>query len=347
MVRDLPEKVSIVIVSWNQEEYTLACLESVYGSILKDYQVILVDNGSSDNTVQNVRKRFNNVKIIQNSTNLGYAIASNQGVKVTKGEYVILLNNDTTVKPDTFRKLLDFMQKNKKVGVAQAKLYWMSDKTRNDLVGTFLTPTGLVYYFGYGKKDDQRYKKIRSIFFAKGAAMIIRKEVFNKIGYLDEDYITYFEEYDFCWRVWLAGWRIAYVPESVVYHYLNISGRRLKKPYTFYLTNRNRIMTLVKNLEFKNILWILPLHLLVITASAFFYLFKNKNLTKAILRAILWNIINVKKLLKKRKNVKSMRQVSDSEIFEYNMVSPPFSYYLHLTKDMKDFKDIEVPNYYE
>lgn len=347
MVKNSPKKVSIVIVSWNQGEYTLACLRSVYESNLKDYEVILVDNGSFDDTVQRVKKGFKNVKIIQNNKNLGYAKANNQGVKATKGEYVILLNNDTVVEPDAFQKLLDFMQQNKGVGVAQAKLYWMSDKTRNDLVGTFLTPTGLVYYFGYGKKDNKKYKKIRSIFFAKGAAMIIRKEVFDKIGYLDEDYVTYFEEYDFCWRVWLAGWRVAYVPEPVVYHYLNISGSKLKKPYAFYLNNRNRIMTLIKNLEFKNILWILPLHLLVITVSAFFYLFKDKNLTKAILRAILWNAKNIRKLLKKRKYVRNIRQVSDSEIFKYNMVSPPFGYYLHLAKDMKDFKDIEVPNYYE
>ncbi len=347
MIKKGKIKVSIVILSWNQKEFTLACLKSVFASTLKNFEVILVDNGSIDGTVENVRVKFPLVSVIRNKENFGYAKANNQGVNKAKGSYIILLNNDTEVHKNAFSELVRFMDRYKDVGVAQAKLYWMSDKTRNDLVGTFITPTGLVYYFGYGKKDSKKYQKIRSIFFAKGAAMIVRKSVFDEVGYLDEDYVTYFEEYDFCWRVWLGGWKVAYVPKAVVYHYLNISGRKLKRPTTFYLSNRNRLMTLIKNLEISNLIWMLPLHLLIITASGVIYLFINPNMSLAILKAIIWNLSHPLILWKKRKTTNQIRKMSDKAVFQYNMVQPKLKYYFYLVKDMKDFTDITVPNYYE
>lgn len=335
--------VSVIILNWNQKGYTLRCLDSLLKTKYKPLEIILVDNGSTDGTVEEVRKKFPKVKILANKRNLGYAKGNNQGFKQSRGEYILLLNNDTEITPNLVERLVEAMELDKQIGVAQAKIYWMSDRSKNDLVGTFLTPTGFVYYFGYGKPDEPKYMRKRTIFFAKGAAMMIRREVIHKIGLFDEDYITYFEEYDFCWRVWLAGWTVFYIPEAVVYHRLNVTGAMLKRPYTVYLTFRNRIATLIKNLSLPYLAWLLPLHLSLCLMVAISYTFRKREWSKAVLSAIVWNLRVLQKTLKKRSYIQNkLRRISDREILKGNLVSPPLSYYLYLTKDMRFFKDIEI-----
>lgn len=337
--------VSVIILNWNQREYTLNCLKSLRKVRYKPIEIVVVDNGSSDGTVNEVKKRYPKVKIISNTTNVGYAKGNNQGFAIAKGKYILFLNNDTEVTSDFVSELVKKISSKKSYGVVQSKLYWMSDKTKNDMVGAYMTPTGFVYYFGYGKSDLPTYMKAREIFFAKGASMITKREVVEKVGLFDEDFITYFEEYDFCWRVWLAGWKIVYSPKSVVYHKLNLTGEMLKRPFTVYLTFRNRIASMIKNLSLGYLFVVMPVHIFLCLLVSVFYFLSDPKLGKAVLSALGWNVSVLFKTLKKRHFIqKRIRKRSDLDIFMKNklMVFPPFKYYLYLVKDMRFFKDMNL-----
>lgn len=337
--------VSIIILNWNQKELTLNCLHSLTKVNYDPIEIILVDNGSSDGTLREVKRGFPYVKTISNKTNVGYAKGNNQGYAIAKGKYILLLNNDTEVTPNFVSELVKRLESDNQYGVVQSKLYWLSDKSKNDMVGAYMTPTGFVYYFGYGKPDLPIYTNNREIFFAKGASMVIKREVIEQIGLFDEDYITYFEEYDFCWRVWLSGWKVVYAPKSVVYHQLNATGALLKKPFTVFLTSKNRITTMLKNLSLPFLFPMLFIHLLTSICVILLYLLFNKELAHSLVTAIFSNIKDLRKTIKKRKYIQNdLRKRSDWNIFltNKNMVFPPPKYYLYFLKDMQFYKDINI-----
>lgn len=335
--------VSIIIVNWNQRDITLDCLRSLKKATYPKIEIIVVDNGSTDGSVEAISKEFPEVIFIRNRENLGFAKPNNMGFKKAKGDFILLLNNDTKITPNLITKLVSVLESNHDIGVVQPKIYMMDFPGRNDLVGTYLTPTGFVYYFGYWKKDAPKYLKRRNIFFAKGAAMMTKREVIKKVGLFDNDFVTYFEEYDFCWRVWLAGYRVVYEPSAIVYHKVAFTSRNLEKRYTIELTFRNRIATLIKNLSWPYLIWLLPVHLGICLGLIFYYLLIDYHLSIAVLIAIFWNIKNLEVNLIKRKKVQTLiRKKDDREVFRDNLLFVPVSYYRYLVGKAWLFEDPEI-----
>lgn len=322
--------VSIIIVNWNGGEIFRNCLKSLKKLKFKDYELIIVDNGSTDGTEK--------LATIRNNENLGFAGGNNQGFEKARGKFVWLLNNDTLVEPDILNKLVDYMERNPDVGVIQPKIRIMDKPTLLDNAGSFLTVSGFLEHWGYLQKDGPEFSKKRDIFSAKGACLFTRQDIIKKVGLFDPDFGSYFEETDFCWRVWLAGYRVQYCPVSEILHKVGFTSKRMDPVGTNYASFRNRLCSLIKNLEYKNF-YIILLHLILIKVLGIYYLLRLQfDKSMMVWRAITWNIINLKSTFKKRSAVQKLRVVSDADLLKTIIVSWSFRrMFGHFLRTEKDF----------
>ena len=224
--------LSIIIVSFNSLEYLRNCLHSLYQTISKiSFEIIVVDNASKDGTVKMLQKEFPAVKLIQNKKNLGFAKANNQGIKISKGRYILLLNPDTQVLPKSIEYLFDFMEKNPKIGIAGPRII-NSDGSLQFSIGFFPTlwDIFLEYFLLLPLKKRLVKKSLERLHqnptqadFLLGACLFIKREVFDKIGLLDEQFFLYSEEVDFCKRAKETGLGIYYFPRASIVHHLSKS----------------------------------------------------------------------------------------------------------------------------
>lgn len=318
-------KVSVIIVNYNGKEYLQRCLLSVLANNFKDYEIIVVDNGSSDGSISlikdKLKTKFHDLIVLELKQNFGPAFARNEGVKIAKGEYLAFLDNDTQVKNDWITEAIKIFQRDKKIGCIQCKLLLLAEKNKYDYAGEYLNQYGfLVQRVNYREMDNGQYDQEVEILAAKSAGMFIRKNVFNKIGGFDKDYFIYMEETDLGWRSWLAGYKTVFCPRSIVYHEFGTSIKILSKEKSnfnirFHGT-KNYIMTLIKNLGSKQLAIILPQHIAIWFCFAFFLMIRG-NFQSAfnVLRGIGWNIIKLPKTLSKRKNIQSKRVIADNLLF--------------------------------
>lgn len=330
--------VSIIIVNWNGGDVMQECLVSLSGISYSNTELIIVDNGSIDGSENLVNKCwFKPYKVIKNSENLGFAPANNQGFKIAKGKYVLLLNNDTKVEKDFLTKLVYKMEISSQVGVLQPKILLMDNPEFLDNAGSFMTRIGFLYHWGFLQKDNKEFSKERQIFSAKGACMLIRKDVIDQLGLFDKDFFSYFEESDFCWRVWLLGYEVLFYPQARIYHKVGFTIRRLDVSKINFHYYKNRVCSLIKNLGVKNIFTVLLFHLIISLGIAvlFFVRLQPKN-TLMIARALWWNILHLSDTLEKRKEIQKKRVMSDEQIFNNQLMYP-----IDWSKYFQDFKRVE------
>lgn len=320
--------VTIIIINWNGGEALKNCLLSLTKINYKNWELIVVDNGSTDGSLENISKimpKNVNFKIIENKINLGFAYPCNQAVEKASGKYLLLLNNDTRVTANFLSILVAKMESDESLGIIQPKIFLMDKPGYLDNAGSFFTNTGFLKHWGYMEKDSKEFDSEKIIFSAKGACMLIRMDLVKKIGLFDEDFFAYFEESDFCWRAWIAGFQVLYYPKSQIFHKVGFTTRRQNVQHINYLSFRNRICALIKNLEFLNLLQFLSLHLILSLGGVFVFLVKLQfNHAFTILKAIFWNIINLPKTLEKRSKVQKLRIISDRDLFK--KVKKPFDF---------------------
>lgn len=334
--------VSIIIVNYNG----LGLLKDCFNSLIKiDYprwEVIVVDNGSKDGSVEFLEKYkgLPSLKLISNDHNLGFAEPNNQGLKKADGDYVLLLNNDTRVKSDLLTKMIARMEKDEKIGVAQPKIYLMERDGYLDNTGSYLTATGFLEHEGCLEKDSPKFSQEKKVFATKGACMLIKREVINKVGLFDKDFFAYFEESDFCWRVWLAGYEVIYFPETYIFHKLGATSKNMNQLNINYHSLKNRICSLLKNLQTRNLFTVFTLHIAICIFLCLLYLFKAQwGKLKMVTTAIFWNLIHLRATFSKRKYVQHVRVRSDMEIF--NLVGKRvnvFKMLNHFRKVEENFK---------
>ena len=149
-------KVSIIIVNYNGRQLLEKCLKSLDQTSFKSFEIIVVDNASTDTSVSYLQSTYPKIKLIRLASNTGFANGNNEALPYVKGEYVLFLNNDTHVKKDFFEPLIEVLDKNKTIGGVQSKILLVSDKKRHDSVGAYLTPTGFLYHFGYNQIDSDK-----------------------------------------------------------------------------------------------------------------------------------------------------------------------------------------------
>jgi GT2 family glycosyltransferase len=211
--------LSIVIVNWNTSELLIQCLDSIYQAAPRlTFEIIVVDNGSTDESVNAICNQFPDVRIISNDLNLGFAKANNQGLAAGRGRYFLLLNSDTIVLPNALNRLVDVADINPGVGIIGPKLLNM-DGTLQKSWASF--PTFWSELIG---KNFRRRRSVANSQFAyevdwiMGACMLVRSEIITDVGMLDEDYFMYSEETDWCYRIKRKGWKVWYLSNAEIYH---------------------------------------------------------------------------------------------------------------------------------
>ncbi|MGG1555750.1 glycosyltransferase family 2 protein [Paenibacillus ferrarius] len=254
--------LSIIIVNYRTRELTLECIASVYASLTAyTYEIILVDNASNDGMIAAANERFPQVITIDNAENVGFSRANNQGIRIAQGRYVLLLNSDTIVQPDTLEVMLRFMDEHPEVGASGCKIVLPDGTLDKACKRGFPTPSASFYYaFGFSKlfpkvprfnqyqlgylSPDEEYP-IDSLV---GAFMLIRREAIAQVGMLDEAFFMYGEDIDWCYRIKEAGWVNYYYPCTHIVHYKGASSRR--KPYKI-IYEFHRAMILFHNKHYR------------------------------------------------------------------------------------------------
>jgi len=232
--------LSIIIVSWNVRDCLADCIESILENCRSlEYEIIVVDNASTDGTVDLIRNKYPDLILTSNDTNKGFAYANNQGIQQARGRYLLFLNPDTIIQPNAIEKMLAFLEQNKNVGAVGPKLL-NKDFTIQHSVRTFPTFRGALYrhtilrYLGLFKNHHERWRmkdfkcdRLTDVDQLMGAAILAEKDLVLKMGGFDEQFFMYYEEVDFCYRIKNAGYRIVFFPDASIIHLGGKSARQI------------------------------------------------------------------------------------------------------------------------
>lgn len=275
------KEVAVVILNWNGRIFLEKFLPSVveYSKDIAD--IYVTDNDSTDDSVNFLIDNYPDIKIILNNKNGGFSKGYNDALKKIESKYYILLNSDIEVSENWINPMLQLMEKDEKIAVCQPKLLSYSDKDKFEYAGA---AGGFIDKYGYPfcrgrifttlEKDVSQYNDIQEIFWATGAAMFVRSDIYHKVGGLDEDFFAHMEEIDFCWRVKNAGYKVMYCPNSLVYH---VGGGTLPKNNSrkTYLNFRNNFYLLLKNLPAKRLIIVFLLRILLDYIAAIKFLLEG------------------------------------------------------------------------
>jgi GT2 family glycosyltransferase len=310
--------VSIIIVNWNDAKWLRDCLASLFQSDYPNVEIIVVDNGSTDDSVVVVRNEFPTVQLIENGKNLGFAQANNIGIRASKGRYCVLLNADTKVEPGWLRPQVELCESDAKVGMCQGKMMLMREPGKLNSAGMYLLPNGLTRHVGDGEEDRGQYDQVRPIFGVSGACAFCRREMLDQIGLLDEDFFAYYEDTDWSWRAWLLGWKCLYLPAARLHHYRNVTTDQNQSLYWHYryLNQRNRLWMWIKNASWGTLLRYAP------WLFAYDVVMTGKGLKAALTRSrppvelqARWDALRgLGKMLRKRRALQRARVTPDAEI---------------------------------
>ena len=327
--------VSVIVVNFNGRVFLYNCIKAVLKNNYPEVEIIVVDNGSTDESVDYINKEFanlKNLKLVQLDDNFGPAYARNVGIKNSNGKYLAFLDNDTVPEYNWITSAVEVMENDSTIGVGQCKILLRNHSKRLDYVGDYLSQYGfLIQQAETNELDNGQYDSYSEIFSAKSAAMIARKDVCDKIGGFDPSYFIYVEETDLCWRIWLAGYKVILIPESRVYHEFSSSVVALGEKQNYFSKFhgcKNYITTLIKNLEVKNMIKIVPFHVSFWVAMSI-WLFFHMQFKSAgfIIKGIFWVILNIGSILKKRKKIQDSRVITDKDLFPRIMRNRPLSYF--------------------
>lgn len=242
--------VYILIINYNGYKDTIECVKSLEDINYNNFKIVIIDNNSTNNSEAILREHIKNHTIMQTNKNLGFAGGNNYGIKYAlknNAEYVLLLNNDTVVNKDFLAEMIKCFKYDNSVGIAGCKIMYYGAKDRIWFAG------GKIDWYkfqGIHEKfklvDNNLDEKVKDIDFMTGCSMLIKKDVFNKVGLLPEDYFMYFEDVDFCVKVKKMGFKILYNPKAIIYHKSSISSGGEDSPLLFKYFTRNRLIFMNK-----------------------------------------------------------------------------------------------------
>lgn len=306
-------KVTIIILNWNGKKNTIECLESLKQITYPNYEILLVDNGSTDGSVEYFRGIYPNIELIENGKNLGFAEGNNVGIKKAMekmSDYVLLLNNDTKVEKKFLSKLILAVENDKTIFIAQSKIFNFDNEIDN---------IGMVCdKFGYtvGRKSSTQQN---DLFYLSGACLLIRTKLYGD-ELFDGKLFAYHEDVDLGWQTQLQNRKMICVHDSICFHKGSaVLGSSPKKAYFMW---RNRLRVMIKNYSFISLLKYLPSAVILELSMSLLYSLRHRNLMYVFMffKGILWNIYNLRGTLNRRKIIQSTRKLDDSQILR-NMIS--------------------------
>jgi len=366
--------VSVIILNFNGRQHLEACFRSLieqeYGGSI---ELIMVDNGSTDGSVEFVRDQFPQLRLIVNQQNTGFAPAVNQAARVAGGDYLALLNNDARAAPDWLEQLVELAERRRGEGVicvASRVLGW--DGETIDFI------MGSVNFHGFGAQPYFRVPTARlhpgeeSLLFANGGAMLVDRTVFLAVGGLDDDYFAYFEDVDLGWRLWVCGYQVVLNPKAVAYHRHHATASTMYPYQTRLLFERNALLTIIKNYDDQHLQRVLPVALLLLIKRAVLEagdtidrqdfnlrkrddaeLFPRVEVPKSVISCLLAVddlLAMLPRLYAKRDRIQAMRKRADSEIM--HLFRTPLSanfgdYYPYNVMVEQIVKHFDIPALFE
>jgi len=266
--------VFVVIVNFNGKEHILDCLESLQKVTYPNFRIVVSDNGSIDGSVELIKEKYPSVKIIENGANLGYGKGNNVGIKYAlehSADYVLLLNLDTIVKSDFLTKLVETFRSYPTIGICGPKVMnFPRQKVIQSIGGTYKPWKGIPRRNVKDEEDHGQYREPKEVDWISGSAIMIKREVFERIGLLDERFFLFYEETDFCCQAAKNNFKIVAVPQSVIFHKYRVSTGFLNRLFVYYYT-RNALLCMKKNAKWYNWLTFL-FFFLFYQCGGFFYL---------------------------------------------------------------------------
>jgi GT2 family glycosyltransferase len=323
-------KISLVVLNWNGKQHLEPCFNSINEQTYKDFETLLVDNGSNDGSVELVKEKFPWVKIISLPKNIGFPCGNNEGIKRTNGEYVLTLNNDTKLDKDTLKNLMEVAEKNPKVGMFSLKMVFFYEPNLINSTGTLVYKDGSAINRGMKKEDEGQFEQVEEILGPCAGAALYKKEMLEDIKhgedeYFDKHFWIYLEDTDLSLRAQLNGWKAMYVPNSIIHH-VHSATMIAKSPMKLYLSERNRIWYTIKAFPLPLLLKT-PYH----TVKRYLKIAKNlkkstegKNsykkseFIKALIKAWAVGLIFIPRAIKKRRIVQKNKKITNKEF--YNLI---------------------------
>jgi GT2 family glycosyltransferase len=334
-------RATIIIVSYNGISYLEGCFSSLSAE-LEDDEVIVVDNASTDGSVELIKTHFPEVQLICNPRNRGFAAACNQGAEAGRGQVFVFLNQDTRVAPGWLASLVDAFEEEEKVVITTSKVLLMSYPGRINLCGQDVHYTGLVFSRGFLSPMSE-FNSPEEVCAVSGASFAIKRDVWEILGGFDETFFMYYEETDLCWRAQLMGYRCRFVPGSVVDHDYQPGGTSTAR---IYYATRNRVIMLLKNWGCATLLLLVPVLLLAELVEVSMAARLGWVGIRAKLCAFSWILKHFTTILRQRKAPQTLRSIPDSEILGnrtyrltpvetatfslFSLVLTPLNFFFHL-----------------
>lgn len=310
-------KASVIIVNKDGKEDLKDSLQSLLSQTVDNYEVILVDNNSTDGSVSYVREKFPEVRVLTNDENRWYAGGNNDGFAIANGEFVAVVNPDVEVDERWLEALIEPIEQ-EEAEITTSKILYHENPDLVNACGNLAHYTGLGFCRGL-KKEASEYEEKETVSSVSGCSFATTQKLLEEFGGFDEDFEFYFEDLDFSWRAHLTGRKILFQPESVVYHKYD----RPLPPWRFFNMERNRHLLLFKHLQFRTLFLMLPALLLTEVLMWGLAALKGKEHTRAKAQSYSWSINNFGTIKEKRGNTQKLREQTDEKMLENMTVRIP------------------------
>lgn len=304
--------VTVIIPNWNGAAFLPTCLDALKQQTFRDFQVLVVDNASTDGSVELVRVRYPGVKVIRLSKNVFFSGAVNEGIRQSRSPLLALLNNDTEAEPQWLGELVAALERNPQAGVAASKMLLFDRREVLNSAGDFYGRNGIPGNRGVWERDEGQYDSQTQAFGACAGAALYRRSMLEDIGLFDEDFVGYCEDVDLSFRAQLAGYQCVFAPRARVYHRLSATGGGTKASY---LCGRNFINVIVKNMPRS----LIEKHWKRILAAQQGYVRQSlrhigEEAARARLCGQLAGLLQIPRMLRKRRAIQARRRVGDEYI---------------------------------
>ncbi len=329
-------KVSIVIVNWNGRRFLEICLPSVLAQTYPNFDVTVVDNGSSDGSLDLIRAGFPTVRVIANQRNLGFSAGNNAGIRGSDGAYVATLNNDVRADPDWLAEAVDALNSDVAVGMVACKMLFYDRPNLINSTGISIDCAAIAWDRLGGHADDAHDCRRVEIFGPSAGAALYRRDMLEDVGLFDEDFFMYLEDVDLAWRARLSGWKCVFVPTARVLHVhsgSSVEGSAFKN----YHLGRNKVWTTIKCYPSPQIFYYLPLILFYDLASLPYSIFVRGQLSSLLGRLVALGRLH--QMLAKRRQIQRRKRVGWEE---FRRLLTPLDSPLALLKRYRHLKKIAV-----
>lgn len=309
--------ISIVIPNFNGVQHLKTCFDSLRKQTYKDYKIVLIDNNSSDDSINFTLTNYSEVEVVKMDYNTGFAKAVNEGIKHSVKnkdvQFIFLLNNDTECDENLLTEMVSGFKTNDTGSVA-CKMIDYNDRSKIDDAGDFIKAKGSPYARGYQEEDKGQYDKPEYIFGACAGAAMYKAEVFDKAGLFDEDFFAYYEDVDMSFRLQLMGYKCYYNPKAICYHKRGATTST-KLGFQTMLCEKNLIALRVKNYPMSILIKSLPFFLLVRVKRYLIFLFRHSpSLFFSAVKGYFKGLLELPKSMRKRPEIQKKKRVSPDYI---------------------------------